>query len=74
MDYAKDDWEIIASKWKSSIDVLQAAWANGELANYKSYTTSYGVELTNIEEAIRFISVHEGVHFGVMLSLKKFVE
>ena len=37
----------------------------------KPYETSFGVKLSNIEEVIHFLSVHEGIHFGYALALKK---
>ncbi|MHA8059985.1 DinB family protein [Aquirufa beregesia] len=41
--------------------------------NFKSYTTSYGFELNNINDAINFFSVHDAMHFGVSLSIKKLI-
>jgi len=40
---------------------------------YNSYETSYGIKLNTIEDAIQMNNVHEGVHFGNMLALKKLV-
>lgn len=37
------------------------------------YKTSFRNELKNIEDIILFNLVHEGIHFGVILGLKKFV-
>lgn len=42
--------------------------------NYTSYTTSYGITLNNIEEAIKFNGLHEALHFGYTLSLRKIVK
>ncbi|MFL0162365.1 DinB family protein [Aquirufa salirivi] len=41
--------------------------------NFKTYTTSYGFELNNINDAINFFSVHDAMHFGVSLSIKKLI-
>ena len=41
--------------------------------NYNSYTTSYNVTLNSIEEAIKFNNVHEGLHFGYAMAMKKLV-
>ena len=40
---------------------------------YSSYETSYGIKLNTIEESIQMNNVHEGIHFGNMLALKKLV-
>lgn len=39
-------------------------------ANFRGYQTSYGVYLSNIEEVITFMSVHEGLHLGYAMAQK----
>lgn len=43
-------------------------------ANYKPYTTSYGVKLNNINEAIAFNLAHEALHLGYMMAIKKLLK
>ena len=40
---------------------------------YNEYTTSFNVTLTNIEEAIKFNNVHEGLHLGYAMALRKLI-
>ena len=40
---------------------------------YKTYTTSYNVTLTNIEDAIKFNNIHEGLHLGYAMAMKRIV-
>ena len=40
-------------------------------ANFQTYTTVTGVYLGSVEEAMGFNNFHEGLHFGVMLSIIK---
>ena len=40
---------------------------------FRQYTTSTGIVLRSIEDALVFNHYHEGVHMGVMLSLRKLV-
>ena len=40
---------------------------------YESYTTSVNVTLTDIDSATAFNNLHEGIHLGIILSLKKLV-
>jgi len=40
---------------------------------YLSYTTSTGIVLNNVEDAMLFNCFHEGIHLGIILSLKKLV-
>ncbi len=39
--------------------------------NYKPYTTSSGLTLTCIEDALLYNYGHENLHYGVILNLKK---
>ncbi len=52
---------------------LQEDYNDSIFKNYIEYTTSYNVILNNIEEAIQFNNVHEGLHFGYIMALKKFI-
>lgn len=38
---------------------------------FKIYPTSFGVTLHNVQEAIAFNNVHEGLHLGAMMALAK---
>ena len=41
--------------------------------NFNSYTTSFGVELTSIDDVVKFIGMHEGMHIGYTMALKRVV-
>jgi len=45
----------------------------GKFETFKPYSTSTGPVLNDLEDAIAFNTFHEGVHAGVILSLKKMV-
>lgn len=53
---------------------LQADYQQGVFKNYKAYMTSYGFELTSIEDAIHFNNTHEGMHLGTVIALNYFLE
>ncbi|MPR33462.1 DinB family protein [Salmonirosea aquatica] len=63
--------ETIKQLMISTTAQLEADYAAQVFSNYSSFTTRYGVELTTIEEAIRFVLFHEGFHFGYILALKR---
>ena len=44
---------------------------NGKFKTYSPYTTSYGISLNNIDEAITFNNIHEGLHLGYMMAQSK---
>jgi hypothetical protein len=61
---------------KLAIDLperIEADYASGRHADYNTYTTSAGVTLETIEDALEFNNFHEGLHLGVVMSLCKLV-
>ena len=42
-----------------------------KLSRYRNYETYMGIELTCIEDAIMYNNIHEAIHLGYILSLKK---
>ncbi|MBX2841352.1 MAG: DinB family protein [Flammeovirgaceae bacterium] len=53
------------------VDKLEEDLEKGKFENFKTYATSYGFELNNIQDAIAFNNAHEGMHLGYMLALKR---
>lgn len=68
---AEFDW--LKAEMTNAIERLEADLAAGIFKNYKSYTTSYNMTLTSINEAVEFNNTHEAMHFGNILSMKKLV-
>jgi hypothetical protein len=44
-----------------------------EIDRFKEYPTSYGYNITSIEDSIAFCNTHEGVHLGVIMAIRKLV-
>ena len=57
----------------SSLDILIEDYENGLWASYSPWLSRYGVELKTIDDAIDFLSFHEGLHLGYILALKRVV-
>lgn len=57
----------------STIDNLADDYKSNRFQSYKTWTVGVGASLNNIEEALTFNNVHEGLHYGCILMLKKFV-
>lgn len=57
----------------STIEKTKEDFRNGVFENYQEYPTSTGFVLKNAVGAMAFNNFHEGVHVGVMMSIRKLV-
>jgi len=57
----------------STLDQLKTDYDNNAFAGYTAWNTRYDVEIKNIDDALRFLPFHEGLHSGVINTLKKLV-
>ena len=48
-------------------------FSKGLFQIYKPYMTSAGIELKTVQDGVAFNGFHDGIHLGVVLSLKKLV-
>ncbi len=53
------------------IDQTQADYGSGIFTSFTEYPTSSGFVLKNITDALAYNNFHEGVHLGIMMSMKK---
>lgn len=51
--------------------MLTADYEKGIFQNYSTYETSFGITIHNIEQAITFNNIHEGMHLGYMMAMRK---
>jgi uncharacterized protein YbgA (DUF1722 family) len=56
---------------KESPEMLERDYNLGMFKTYKEYPTSYGVTLRSIEDAVIFNNMHESMHLGTLIALKK---
>lgn len=56
-----------------SVDLLEADLEAGKFVTFNPYTVGFGTHLSSIEDTVRFNNVHEGIHYGYLLALKKLV-
>ena len=68
------DVEILRSLSISTLHSLEADYAAGLFANFESYTTGFGVRLDSAEDALKFIPVHETLHLGYAMALKRMLD
>lgn len=55
----------------STVDKMKEDYDNGAFTTFDLYSTSFGIDLESVETAVSFNNVHEGMHFGYMLALRK---
>jgi len=63
------DW--VKEMLLKSVDLLEKDLAEGKFKTFKPYTVGFGTHLSSIEDTIRFNNIHEGIHYGYLLALKK---
>jgi hypothetical protein len=66
--------EILKSQLLSTIDKLEEDLAANVFAANPPWTNRYGVEHQNIEDSIRFLLFHDGLHLGYIMALKRVVK
>ena len=66
------------SQWKEVLDLLlslpkklEEDYNNNLFKTYSEYATSYNTKLTSIEDAISFSNIHDTLHFGTIMAMKK---
>ena len=69
-----EEVEAIKTLLFASLDQLEKDYAQNIFTNYTPWTTRYGVDIKNIDEAIAFLPFHEGLHLGYVMALKRVVK
>ena len=55
----------------STLDRFEADAQKGIFTAYTPVVTRYGVELTNITDAVNFLPFHDGFHMGYVMALRR---
>ncbi len=69
----ENEVEQIKALLITSLDNLEADINNNLFKTYSSFTTRYGVDISNIDDALQFLMFHEGLHSGTVMALKRLV-
>ena len=69
----KAEYDELMELAVSTVEDLEKDYLDELFREYKIYTTSYNITLSSVEQAISFNNVHEAMHLGTCLALKKFV-
>ena len=72
-DVTPAEIDEIKSLLFSTIQKTKEDYNNGVFLNYTEYPTSTGFVLQSAAGAMTFNNFHEGIHMGVMMSIRKFI-
>lgn len=67
------EFEKITGLFSSTLTQLEADLDTDMFANYPAWTTRYGADLRNVNEAVAFLPFHEGLHIGTVIAMSKIV-
>jgi hypothetical protein len=70
-NYSQEEADAIRNALIPQIEQTQKDAALGVFKNYHPFTSASGFTMTHIQDAIAFNNFNEGIHFGVILQLKK---
>ena len=63
--------EEIKKLMTQTLDWLKDDYENNIFKSYSEYQTSYNAILKSVDEAITFNNIHEGLHFGYIMAMRK---
>lgn len=69
-----EELENIKSLLFSSLDQFESDLEKNIFHNYPQWTTSMGIEINSIEDALDFLPFHEGLHLGHIMSYKRIIQ
>src|ERR1700712_609702 len=55
----------------STLDQFDVDYHNQIFSNYTAWVTRYGVELASLDDGLELLQYHEGLHSGMIMSLKR---
>ncbi|OCB77415.1 DinB family protein [Flavobacterium crassostreae] len=72
-DATQEEVDAIQTMLLSTIDQTQKDLDNQLFVQFKEYPTSTGFVLKNAQDAMNFNNFHEGIHLGVIFSIRKLI-
>lgn len=72
-DVTQEEADEIKILLFDTLHQLAADYNSGLFVNYQEYPTSTGFILKSATGAIEFNNFHEGLHLGIMMSIRKFL-
>lgn len=67
----QEEWDKIKALSTDLVDRFEEDLKKEIFQKYKPYSTSFRITLNTLEDAVQFNNLHEGLHFGYILALRK---
>ena len=71
MDVKQSEMEDLAYLLIETSKILMKDFDDDFFSDYTPYSTSFGIDLKNIQDAIIFNNMHESIHYGYVLAQKR---
>jgi len=73
--YSQTDTKEIIEYLSTTVNQMEIDYNSGVFSGkpFKAYTSSFNITLRSVEDAIAFNNVHEGMHFGMIKIMKRFL-
>lgn len=71
--YSLVEIEALKSDFVAVIDSTEEDYNSGKFKSFTEYPTSFGITLKSIQDAIEFNNVHEGLHMGLIMAIRKLI-
>jgi len=72
-NYTLSDIENIKSQLLNTIENTENLYNKGNFKSFNIYPTSLGYTINSLVKAVSFSNFHEGIHLGIIMSIKKLV-
>jgi hypothetical protein len=70
---SQEEVDEIKTLLSTTLHQTQQDYSDALFVNFHEYTTSLGNTIRDINEALEFNNYHEGIHTGVIMSIRKFI-
>ena len=57
----------------STVEQFKHDWESGKFTTFNEYQSQTGFHLATFQDAVTFNAFHEGIHYGMLMYLKKLV-
>jgi hypothetical protein len=71
--FSEEEFEEVKDLLIGLPDTLKEDYEAGIFNNFTEYPTSTGFVLNTFEKAVAFNNLHEGLHIGIIMAMKKLV-